>query len=178
MTMRKLLILLLLATGVAAADDSSDQALAERIRTLTNRSSEGLIAEPQPNGAVRIDLQGRFQHVDLAQQGPDGELQAACVGTIGEANAFFGRNLETGAAVQRIHGQPKSDLAKRAAVHGMTAMQYHRYSKMIEQSKSILLPDAATFDLINNDGSGEGFNDPSARAAEGGNTGTTLASSA
>jgi len=165
---------MLLATGVAVADEASDRALAERIRTLTNRSADGLSAQMQPNGGVSIDLKARFQHAYLAQQGPDGELQAACVGSIGEANAFFGRDLETGAAVQQIHAQPQSDLAKRAAAHGMTALQYQRYWNLIEQSKSKLAPDAATFSVVNNDGAGEGFNDPSPRLAEFGNAGTTL----
>ena len=33
---------------------------------------------------------------------------------------------------------------------------------------------AATFTIVNNDGAGEGFNDPTAAAPVGGNTGTTI----
>ena len=172
--MRTVLIFLLLASGMVVADEASDRALAERIRTLTNRSADGLTDRAQPNGGLSIDLRERFQHAYLAQLGPDGELNATCVGSIDEANAFFGRDLETGAAVQRIHDQPKSSLAKSATAHGMTTLLYQRYLSMIEQSKSMLAPNASTFSVINNDAAGEGFNDPSARTAEGGNTGTTL----
>lgn len=157
-----------------AAETKADVAMAEQIARVTNRSSEGLESEAGPFG-IEMDLQGRFQNVMLARVEEDGTPAAACVTSLGEANSFFGRNLETGARV------PKTDiekpLASAAADHGMSETEYKFYQRLIEEAKAkmALRPDAATINIANLDGSNEGFNDPAAPfvANEGGNSGAT-----
>ena len=45
---------------------------------LTDRSSEGLVEVEHPNGAVSIDLQGRFQSIMLAATDTNGKAAATC----------------------------------------------------------------------------------------------------
>jgi hypothetical protein len=178
MSLRCLVPLLLAAVAPCAFAQSSseDAALADLVESLTSRSAEGLRQFTTPDGAVGIDLGGRFQHVHLAYH--DGEsLVAACVGSLAEANAFFGRNLRTGARV------PKMDLRAippeaeaQAALHGMSAAEYGFYWNLIEQAKALQAgeaPAAVTINIVNNDDAGEGFNDPTPTAPEGGNNGAT-----
>ena len=65
------------------------------------------------------DLKGRFQNVALAKLGPQGRPLVGCVDSLPAANAFFGRNLETG---QPLPAPPVSDneTARVAAQAGMS----------------------------------------------------------
>src|SRR5688572_19661526 len=60
--------------GVTAL--KGDKELAESIKKLTSRSSEGLKVETTDDG-IMIDLQGRFQNVMLSKVDTDGEPVAA-----------------------------------------------------------------------------------------------------
>ncbi len=158
----------------AFASDTTDLELSKKIKELTNRSSDGLVQKKMKNGGVSIDLQGRFQNVMLARIGITGEPEAACVTSLDEANSFFERNLETGQPIYSgIYKNEAVDIL--AARHGMSADEFLFYTKLIEDSfnQRALNPNAATINIVNNDGVGEGFNDATAATAEGGNTGTT-----
>jgi len=147
-----------------------DTAMARYIKQVTNRTDEGLVSKAGPNG-VEVELDGRFQNLMLLRLEDDGSAATACVTSLGEANSFLGRNLETGERIPRIV------IEKTAADHGMSADEYLFYKRLIEdyQAKLALHPEAATINIQNNDGAGEGFSDPAAPfvANEGGNSGAT-----
>ena len=161
-------------SGKFSAARNSDKELAESIKKLTDRSSEGLKVETTHNG-ITVDLQGRFQNVMLSKIDFDGEPVAACVTSLDEANSFFERNLQTGDYVPSY--QYRKDYAfSPAARHGMSDDEFEFYKSLIETAakRKAAYPESATITIVNNDGSGEGFNDATSKSAEGGNTGTTL----
>ena len=51
-----------------------------------NRSSEGLVETRRPDGAVMVDLQGRFRHSSVASKGPDGKTLVHCNSSNHEAH--------------------------------------------------------------------------------------------
>lgn len=157
-----------------AAARSLDKELAESIKKLTNRSAEGLKVETTEDGMM-VDLQGRFQNVMLSKIDTDGEPAAACVTDLNEANSFFGRNLETGEFVPSYQYQKDYTLSP-ASRHGMSEREFEFYKRLIETAaeRKAVYPESATITIVNNDGAGEGFNDTTAKSAEGGNSGATL----
>jgi hypothetical protein len=64
-------------------------AMVAQISSLTNRSTEGLIATQSANGA-QMDLQGRFGGVALGRATADGGTEVRCVFTFEEATDFLG----------------------------------------------------------------------------------------
>ncbi len=161
--------------AVSAPDKNADSALANTIRQLTDRSTDNLPARKTAQGATELDLGNGFQNLMLSRIEPDGEPVAACVTSLSEANAFFGRNLETGEAVpQTVIKQDK--ISALAARHGMSAGEFLFYQNMIVQADKNLTqsPQSSNITISNADGAGEGFNDATATVAEGGNGGTTL----
>ncbi len=152
-----------------------DLALAATIRRLANRSTEGLVEENLPDGGVTLDLRGRFQNLPLVKLDTDGEVSVGCVDNLEDANYFFGKNLATGEVYPK---QPKlrAEGAGQAARFGLSQREYQFYQRLIEeaQQRRLLSPALAAITIVNNDGLGEGFNDPTPKSPEGGNTGTTL----
>jgi hypothetical protein len=162
---------------MAQQSGTDDAALATLIERLSERSDAGLQPQALPGGGVMIDLQGRYQQLPIAQLGPDGDVMVGCVSSVGEASRFFGRDLRTGKVIEGKQRGPRGDdLAARAARHGLTPTQQRFYESLIEHKQALgaQRPKAATFTINVLDGPGEGFNDPTPRAAEGGNGGTTL----
>ncbi len=162
-------------SNVANQDIETDRKLATVIRQLTDRSTEGLVEKRTPDGGVSMDLDERFQNVMLSRIDTDGEAVAACITSLDEANAFLGKNLETGAPIYSNLFQ-KDNTEAAAARHGMSGQEFEFYKKLIEDAaiRRASSPNAATLNIINNDGAGEGFNDATAVSPEGGNSGTTL----
>jgi hypothetical protein len=156
----------------AAAPTGDDAALASLIKRLTDRSTDSLTQRRGADNSVSLDLGEGFQNVMLAKTGPDGEPAVACVTSLGEANEFFGRDLETGAPVA---SPVRDEVAETAARHGMSKEEFQFYSKMIADAAAqrAASPESATLNIVNGDGAGEGFNDPTAATPEGGNNGTT-----
>ena len=152
-----------------------DRDLATTIKRLANRSSVGLVVKKVPKGGSMIDLQDRFQNVMLSKIDTDGEPVAACVTSLDEANSFFGRDLETGQSLPSYQ-YDRDITATLAARHGMSVGEFEFYKNLIEEAKQRLTdnPSSATLAIINGDGAGEGFNDPTPKTPEGGNSGTTL----
>ena len=64
--------------------------LAEGLKPMLNKSSEGLITVQHPDGSMSMDLQGRFQHVTVARVNKDGTVSQSCVDNPQAAAAFFG----------------------------------------------------------------------------------------
>lgn len=156
-------------------DLSNDKQLAEFIRSKTSRVLDKTSENIQQDGAVFLDLQGRFDNVMLAKIDSRGESVAACVTDIDEANYFFGRDLETGRAIASIDFF-KKDLEDNAKLHGMSVTEYEFYSRLANDfAEQRFAPATAVFNIVNLDGAGEGFNDPAAAVVvgEGGNNGAT-----
>lgn len=162
---------------VSARNGDDDKKLADTIRRLTDRSSEGLVEQTLHDGTVFFDLEGRFQNVMLGRIDPNGEPAAACVTSLAEANDFFGRDLETGRPVPSLSFL-REDISTIARRHGMGVDEYLFYTKMISDAainEALASPSSAVITIVNNNGPGVGFNDPQAAfvVGEGGNNGTT-----
>ncbi len=54
-----------------------------------NRSSKDLVSRKRKNGAIQLDLRGRFSNVVLAKIGPDGKIVTTCVTSEKELREFF-----------------------------------------------------------------------------------------
>lgn len=179
--MKKLFLMLLLSVFSLSgapntfAQEKDDKKLAAWLKSVTNRTSEGLVERRGPDGGVSVDLKGRFQHALVAKTHRSGSVIVGCVNTLKEANHFYGRDLETGKPVP-MKDIPEDSISALAGKHGMTAAEFEYFRDMIAEAerRRLLNPDAATITIVNNDGAGEGFNDPTAATPEGGNTGTTL----
>jgi len=66
------------------------EAMVDQIKSLTNRSTEGLTATQQPNGTVSMNLEGGFNGVVLGRGTADGGTEVRCVFTLEEATDFLG----------------------------------------------------------------------------------------
>ncbi|MBK9164688.1 MAG: carboxypeptidase regulatory-like domain-containing protein [Acidobacteria bacterium] len=157
-------------------DITTDRQLAVLIRGLTDRSVDGLESVAYIEG-VEVGLQGRFQNVVLGRSDTKNGVRAGCVSSLEEANAFFGRDLETGKAVPRGPYSTES-IELIAARHGMSVDEYRFYIKMLSDASiadALSAPASSSIAIQNNDGMNEGFNDPAAAfvVGEGGNSGTT-----
>ncbi len=162
---------------VSVRNGDDDKKLADTIRRLTDRSSEGLVEQTLHDGTVFFDLEGRFQNVMLGRVDSNGEPAAACVTSLAEANDFFGRDLDTGRPVPSLSFL-REDISTIARRHGMGVDEYLFYSKMISDAainEALASPSNAVITIVNNNGPGVGFNDPQAAfvVGEGGNAGTT-----
>ncbi len=156
----------------AQVKNRGDHEMADTVKRLTNRSSDGLVQTFDADGGFSINLEGRFQNLFLGRMDSGGETVSACVASLGEANLFFERNLETGERLPNDVYRPNS-LEKLAERHGMSKQEYIFYQDMIANAETgSLIPSASTVTIVNNDGAGEGFNDATAVASEGGNSGT------
>lgn len=156
----------------------SDLKLFDTISSLTRRSTDDLTELSIKGNGTTLSLDGRYQNVLLGKLDADGEPAAACITDIREADHFLGRDLKTGTAIASTDLVREQDEAA-AKLHGMTVQEYKFYSRLADQYAAGMIinsPGSATFNIINNDGAGEGFNDPAAAfvVGEGGNAGTTL----
>ncbi|PYS72005.1 MAG: hypothetical protein DMF69_08765 [Acidobacteria bacterium] len=66
------------------------QQLAAGLKTMLNRSTEGLEEVHNADGSVSVDLQGRFQNVTLARTNEDGTVERSCVDDPQAAAEFLG----------------------------------------------------------------------------------------
>jgi hypothetical protein len=64
--------------------------MADGLKTLLNKSTEGLVPVKNPDGSVSVDLQGRFQNVAVARVNEDGTLEQSCIDEPQQAAQFFG----------------------------------------------------------------------------------------
>lgn len=162
------------AALLQAQDREKDREMADYIKRVTNRTSEGLREEYTKNG-IFVNLQGRFQNVFLARIDKKNYLRTACVTDLNEANLFFRRNLETGEPIWQGLLNEEESIQEIAERHNMTVDEFLFYKDLIARAqRGELGPASSTITIINNDGPNEGFNDPTPVSPEGGNTGTTL----
>lgn len=66
------------------------QDLAEGLKGMLNKSSEGLVEVHNDDGSVSMDLQDRFQNVTVARENEDGSVSTSCVDNPQAAASFFG----------------------------------------------------------------------------------------
>ena len=98
-----------------------DTKLAETVKLLTDRSRQDLRTKQHPLGGEYIDLAGRFQQVAMLKSDSDGDPLVGCIGSLEEANDFFGRDLETG-EIYPFNAREAEYLAtKKAASTDMSA---------------------------------------------------------
>ena len=64
--------------------------MAEGLRSMLNKSTDGLVQEQHADGSVSMDLQGRFQNVAVARVEADGTVTQSCIDQPQQAAAFFG----------------------------------------------------------------------------------------
>ncbi len=63
---------------VAPVDAPPVRKLDARMRDQLSQSTEGLEFVTMPDGSIQVDLQGRFQHLNVARIGADGEVTGLC----------------------------------------------------------------------------------------------------
>lgn len=61
-----------------------------QLKSLTNRSTEGLQFKQHRNGMTSVDLQGRMNGVVIGRANADGTTEVRCVFTMEEAEEFLG----------------------------------------------------------------------------------------
>jgi hypothetical protein len=64
--------------------------LADGLKTMLNKSTDGLVQVQNADGSVSMDLQGRFQNVAVARVNADGTLEQSCLDDPEQAAQFFG----------------------------------------------------------------------------------------
>ncbi|HEY6807069.1 MAG TPA: hypothetical protein VI306_26055 [Pyrinomonadaceae bacterium] len=64
--------------------------LADGLKTMLNKSTEGLEQVKNADGSVSMDLQGRFQNVAVARVNEDGTVEESCIDEPQQAATFFG----------------------------------------------------------------------------------------
>ena len=64
--------------------------LAEGLKGMLNKSTEGLVPDHHADGSTDLDLQGRFQNVTVARVNEDGTVSQSCVDNPQAAAKFFG----------------------------------------------------------------------------------------
>lgn len=64
--------------------------LADGMKRMLNKSSDGLVKVQNPDGSVSMDLQGRYQNVTVARRESDGTVTQSCIDQPQQAASFFG----------------------------------------------------------------------------------------
>ncbi len=64
--------------------------LADGLKTMLNKSTDGLEQVQNADGSVSMDLQGRFQNVAVARVNEDGTVEHSCIDDPQQAAQFFG----------------------------------------------------------------------------------------
>ena len=64
--------------------------LADELKPVLNRSTDGLTQVRHGDGSLSMDLQGRFQNVVVARRNADGTIEKSCVDNLEAAANFFG----------------------------------------------------------------------------------------
>jgi hypothetical protein len=87
------------------------QELADGLKGMFNKSTEGLVAVREPDGSLSMDLKGRFQNVTVARMNEDGTVSESCVDNPEAAAKFFGIDPKL-LGVQTPATQPSSPAQK------------------------------------------------------------------
>ena len=88
--------------------------LGDGLKTMLNKSTDGLVQVKHPDGSVSMDLQGRFQNVALARINSDGTVEQSCVDEPLAAAQFFGIDPQL-VGVEAPKGAPSQPVIRTAA---------------------------------------------------------------
>ena len=150
---------------IASVPSVKDTQMANLIEKLTSRRSDDLTVDTSPAGILSIDLKERFQHVMLVQMVNDDLALSACVDNNEQADAFFGRNLRTGATLSQAARKAHDEMIEAARLHGMSPQEYQYLGDLIDQAQSgtnVSGGVGTNFQFISLDGVGEGTNSTAA----------------
>jgi len=64
--------------------------LADELKPVLNRSTDGLNQVRHGDGSLSMDLQGRFQNVVVVRRNTDGSIERSCIDSPETAAKFFG----------------------------------------------------------------------------------------
>ena len=64
--------------------------LADQLKPVLNRSTDGLKQVRHGDGSLSMDLEGRFQNVVVARRNTDGSIEQSCIDSPEAAANFFG----------------------------------------------------------------------------------------
>ena len=74
---------------IKALTPQEAQQLAEGLKGMFNKSTEGLVTVRESDGSLSMDLEGRFQNVTVARTNEDGSVSQSCVDNPEAAAKFF-----------------------------------------------------------------------------------------
>jgi hypothetical protein len=74
---------------IKALTSQEAQQLAEGLKGMFNKSTEGLVTVRESDGSLSMDLEGRFQNVTVARTNEDGSVSQSCVDNPEAAANFF-----------------------------------------------------------------------------------------
>jgi hypothetical protein len=83
--------------------------LADGLKPMFNRSTEGLKPVRHADGSLSMDLQGRFQNVAVARKNADGTVEQSCVDNPEAAANFFGIDPQL-VGVEPVKGGPSKPM--------------------------------------------------------------------
>jgi hypothetical protein len=101
----------------APTKDEVEALVASMGRSLS-QSDAGLVQRPLPNGAVALDLEGRFESIAMARIGADGKVVQECVTSDPEARHFLTRDI---AAHERAKKAARQQSGAKASPEGTRA---------------------------------------------------------
>jgi hypothetical protein len=89
-------------SDVARAEERAEPApraastakLRDELARRLSRSTEGLTPQRTQAGSMRLDFKGRFRHVGVATQGPDGRIRERCVSSPAELDAVLAQQQQ------------------------------------------------------------------------------------
>ena len=95
---------------------SPDEAkqMADGLKTMLNKSTDGLVPVQNPDGSTTIDLQGRFRNVAVARINADGTLEQSCIDEPQQAARLFGIDPQL-LGVEPVKGAPAQPVIRTPA---------------------------------------------------------------
>ena len=79
-------------TGQLGRAPARPLALSPEEQRMVSRSTQGLTSRFLPNGAIALDLQGRFMNLSIATRNADGTISMNCVDSPDQAEQHFDSN--------------------------------------------------------------------------------------
>jgi hypothetical protein len=92
------------------------QKLADGLKTMLNKSTDGLKQVHHADGSVSMDLKGRFQNVVVARKNADGTLEQSCVDEPEAAAQFFGIDPQLLGVQRGTTSRPESLTSAKKAI--------------------------------------------------------------
>ena len=91
--------------------------LADDLKPVLNRSTDGLNQVRHGDGSLSMDLQGRFQNVVVARRNTDGTVERSCVDNPQAAANFFGVDPQLFGAqpAQAVPSKPMTTPARKVS---------------------------------------------------------------